>query len=156
MPRRAGRVRGGAKDSKSIQAMAVLTKHFVLGACPVSTVKNWIYASMPKVDHVSIVTSTWSNWHGTSWYCTSCQDASAFSITLLMFAIAASDVNLTFRGRQVLMLLSALRGFLMRTIEKWKQSGRERRKDGSWMHRYVVAIQTCLENVLKEMQCKTL
>lgn len=79
--------------------MAVLTKYFFLGACPVSTVKNWIYAFIPKVDHVSIVTSTWSNWQGTSWYCTSCQDASAFSITLLMFAIAASDVNLTFRGK---------------------------------------------------------
>ena len=54
------------------------------------------------------------------------------------------------------MLLSALRGFVMRTIEKWKQSGREPKKDGPWMHRYVVAIQTYLENVLKEMQCKTL
>lgn len=54
------------------------------------------------------------------------------------------------------MLLSALRGFVMRTKEKWKQSGRERKKDGSSIHRYVVVIQTYLENVLKEMQCKAL
>ena len=45
------------------------------------------------------------------------------------------------------MLLSALRGFVIRIKEKWKQSGREPMKDGSSIHRHVVALQTCLENV---------
>ena len=57
--------------------------------------KEIIYASMPEVDDVSKVTWTWTiRETGREPPCTLCQDASAFSITLLMFAIAASDVNL--------------------------------------------------------------
>ena len=62
--------------------------------------KELIYASMPKIANVSIYNdfeldnSSTSTVTGRVPRCTLRQDASAFSISLLMFAIAASDVNL--------------------------------------------------------------